>query len=396
MPFAASHDRRAFIRVLGGSVIAAAVPPLVAGCSDRYPAAALAPWQGPGGETDLRRWALGYAILAPNSHNRQPWLADLRTPDAIVLHVDRTRLLPETDPWFRQIVVSQGTFLEALVIALRERGVVPRVTLFPDGEFAARALDDRRVARVDWQPAADAPRDPLYAQLLQRHTAKVDYDVARQVPPATLDALRASMTDAGVRFGGTVEPARRDALRQLCWDAAKVELLTPRTVMESIRLTRVGPDEIARHRDGIAVNAIVPRVADALGAFDRQNPPAEGSTAYKQMMGRFEGHSRTAMGFVWLSTPRGDGDAGGRSAEVRAGRAYMRLQLKATELGLQVHPMSQALQEFPEMAPHFERAHALLVGRPAAQETVQMLCRIGYAAPQQHAPRRGVDAILRA
>ena len=97
---------------------------------------------------------------------------------------------------------------------------------------------------------------------------------------------------------------------------------------------------------------------------------------------------------VWLSTPRGEGS--GRAAEVRAGRAYMRLQLKATELGLQMHPMSQAVQEFAEMKPHYDRVHQLLVGRPAEEETVQMLCRIGYAPAQQHSPRRGVAAIVRA
>ncbi len=185
-------------------------------------------------------------------------------------------------------------------------------------------------------------------------------------------------------------------MRQLCWDAAKVELLTPRTVMESIRLTRVGPAEIARHRDGISINSFLPRAADALGAFDRQNPPDEGGTAYKQMMSRFEGHSRTAMAFVWLSTPRGTGPASPRSDEVRAGRAYMRLQLKATELGLQVHPMSQAVQEFAEMKPHYDRLHTLLVGSSAAAEPVQMFCRIGHAATQQHSPRRGVEAVVRA
>ena len=79
--------------------------------------------------------------------------------------------------------------------------------------------------------------------------------------------------------------------------------------MESIRLTRVGPAEIARHRDGISLNAPLPRLADAVGAFDRSRPPAEGSTAYRQMMARFEGHSRSAMGFVWLSTPRRRGAA---------------------------------------------------------------------------------------
>ena len=391
--------RRAFMRVVGGSVVAAAIPPL-GGCSGDYPAEAVAAWRGPVGDEDRRRRALGYAILAPSSHNRQPWIADLRQPDAILLHVDRDRLLPETDPWFRQIVVSQGTFIEALVLALRDGGGEPIVTLFPDGEFAARGLDDRPVARIGWQPTTTkAAPDPLFAQLLRRHTAKVDYDTARPVAAATLQQLASALVDPTVRFGGTVEPAACDALRALCWESARVELLTPRTVMESVRLTRVGPDEIARFRDGISVNTLMPRLADAVGAFDRSRPPAEGSTAYKTMMSRFEGHSRTAMGFVWLSTPTAadaPGRAGGpRSREVAAGRAYMRLQLKATELGLQVHPMSQAAQEFPEMRAHYDRLHQLALGSAAGAETVQMFCRIGYAAAQQHTPRRGVDAIVR-
>ncbi len=388
----ASFDRRAFVRILGGSLAAGAVPLLVAGCSSDYPEEAVAAWRGPETAADLRRWALGYAILAPNSHNRQPWLVDLRDPQAIVLRVDRERLLPETDPWFRQIVVSQGTFVEALVLALQERGLATTVTLFPEGEFASRAIDDRPVARITWAAAPAPARDPLFAQLLHRHTAKVDYDTTRPVAPETLDALRAALVDPDVRFGATVEPARREALRTICWEAARVELLTPRTVMESVRLTRVGPGEIAKHRDGISVNTAMPRLADAVGAFDRTRPPVEGSSAYKQMMQRFEGHSRTAMGFVWLSTPAG----AGRAAELRAGRAYMRLQLKATELGLQVHPMSQAVQEFPEMKTHYDGLHRLLVGKPAAEETVQMFCRVGYAPPQQHTPRRGVAAIVRA
>jgi hypothetical protein len=116
------------------------------------------------------------------------------------------------------------------------------------------------------------------------------------------------------------------------------------------------------------------------------------------MMARFEGHSRTAMGFVWLGTATAANAPAGRtrSAEVAAGRAYVRLQLQATALGLQMHPMSQAPQEFPEMRPYHERLHALTVQRPAEVETVQMFCRIGYCAPQQHTPRRGVDAIIRA
>ena len=395
----ATMDRRRFIRVAGGGVAIAVATAGLPACSTDFPPEALQAWQGPADQADLRRWALAYAILAPNSHNRQPWLVDLQEPDAITLYVDPERLLPMTDPWFRQIMVSQGTFIESLVMALQQRGVNPRVQLFPRGEFAPRALDQRPVARIHWTTgaAATAP-DPLFAQLLRRHTAKADYDTSRSVAPGVLDTLKTALTDSGVRFAGTLDPARIEPLRTLCWESARVELLTPRTVMESVKLTRVGPDEIARHRDGISVNTLVPRLANMVGAFDRDNPPAEGSTAYKQMMGRFEGHSKTAMGFVWLSTPTSQHLAAGttRSAEVHAGRAYMRLQLKATELGLQMHPMSQAPQEFAEMKPYYDRLHTLLVGKPASEETVQMFCRIGYCAPQQHTPRRALDGFVRA
>lgn len=390
-------QRRGFMRLVGGGTVTAAMGATLAACSAEYPAAAVAAWQGPAPDADLRRWALGHAILAPSPHNRQPWLADLREPDAITLHVDRTRLLPETDPWHRQIMIGQGTFIEALVIALRERGMTPAVTLFPQGEFKPRELDDRPVARITWTRAAAPARDPLYAQLLRRSTAKVEYDTTRAVPAAQLDALRTALVDADVACAGTVDPARVAVLRTLCMDAARAELTTPRTVMESIQLTRIGPAEIERHRDGISINAPLLRLIDAVGGFDRTQPPAPGSAGYQQMMDRFEGHSRTTMGFVWLSTDTARHAAAGttRSAEVSAGRAYLRLQLKATELGLQMHPMSQAPEEFAEMRAHYERLHQLLVDVPATQRTVQMFCRVGYSAEVPHTPRRGVDAIVR-
>lgn len=73
----------------------------------------------------------------------------------------------------------------------------------------------------------------------------------------------------------------------------------------------------------------------------------------------------------------------------------MRLQLKATELGLQVHPMSQAPQEFAEMKPFYDKLYLRLVGQPATEETVQMFCRIGYCAPQQHTPRRALAGFVK-
>ncbi|MFN9847684.1 MAG: twin-arginine translocation pathway signal protein, partial [Alphaproteobacteria bacterium] len=59
----------------------------------------IAAWRNPGaGEKDPRRWVLAHAILAPNPHNRQPWLVDLAGTDEIVFYADTSRLLPATDP----------------------------------------------------------------------------------------------------------------------------------------------------------------------------------------------------------------------------------------------------------------------------------------------------------
>lgn len=388
-------QRRRFIRLAGGGVLGSTLA--AAGCSTALPDEALAAWAGPASETDVRRWALAHALLAPSSHNRQPWLVDLREAHAITLHVDRERLLPETDPWFRQIVVSQGTFLELLLIALKERGLAPQLQLFPQGEFAPRALDDRPVARVSWDPAAAAPaKDPLFAQIRRRRTAKVAFDTTRPVDPAHVAALQAALPAdvPGLRFGHTLQADAIARLSALCLDAARIEVGTPRTALESARLMRIGPDEIRRHRDGISINGLVPRAATALGLFDREQAPQPGSRTFDRVIDRFVEHTRSAMGFAWLTTDAAPGRT--RSAEVGAGRAFVRQQLAATALGLQMHPMSQAPQEFPEMKPHYDALHRLVTGRDDGAATVQMLSRLGYCAPVAPAPRRPLDSLIRA
>ncbi|MEJ7686372.1 MAG: twin-arginine translocation pathway signal protein [Variovorax sp.] len=342
-------NRRSFVRLIGGGVVLCVGAAAVGAYSlaSDYPAAAVEIWNGPGAETDARKRAVAYAVTAPNPHNRQPWLVDLREPDAITLYCDRERLLPETDPFGRQILIGHGAFLELMSMALAQQGVRSELTLWPAGELAPQLSDWSAlpVARMRLLPGGQA--DPLFAAVLQRHTPKLPFDTARPVAsPVLARLLSQPIGSDAVRAGGTIEPGRVADLRALCWEAAKVELTTPRTVMESVRLMRVGPDEILAHRDGLTINTRMARIAASLGQFDRSAPPAPDSPAHKQAMQMFDGYCSTAMGFLWLSTA-----GNSRSDQIAAGRAYVRQQLLATQLGIGVQPMSQALQEFVEMAP---------------------------------------------
>jgi hypothetical protein len=98
----------------------------------------------------------------------------------------------------------------------------------------------------------------------------------------------------------------------------------------------------------------------------------------------------TASGFLWLASPDNT-----RPTQVATGRAYVRSHLLATAAGVDMHPLSQALQEFPEMRGPFEAMHKTL-GLTGSGETLQMLSRVGFATePRGPSPRRSLDALLR-
>ena len=386
-------NRRSFVRLVGGGVVMAATGSL-SGCASAIPPEAIAAWAGPGDEPDLRRWIVAHAILAPHSHNLQSWLVDLRTPDEIGLRCDRKRLLPVTDPFSRQIMMSHGTFLELLVLAARQRGQRAEITLFPQGAFDERTVDDRPVARVRLVPDASVQPDPLFAQVLKRRTNRNAYDSARPVPAEGWQALASAMVlpdaPAPLAFGhvGLDDAAALQRHRAIASQAWQIEMTTPAAMLESFKVLRVGAREIAEHRDGLSLTSPLVVAMTKLGLFDRSQAPAPDSDATTSQLRDFDTKIVTTPGFLWITSEGNE-----RPTQINAGRAYARVQLAGTALGLSMHPLQQALQEYPEQAQPYAAIHALLgAQRPA--NTVQMWARVGYAEPVGPAPRRGLDAHL--
>lgn len=382
--------RRRFIGLVGGGAIAAAALPL-AGCATGFPEEATQAWLSAGGETDLRRHMLAHGLLAPNPHNRQPWLADLSEPDRITLVCDGARLLPETDPHGRQILIGCGAFIELAVMAAQQRGVAVTVQLFPAGAPDDLALPaGTRVATLRLGAAGSAQPDPLFAAVPRRRTNKTAYANDRALPAPLLADWATTASRHGLRSGVVAGAAAMAPVRTITREAWEAECLTPRTWLESAHLMRIGPAAIARHRDGISINGAMPRLMHTLGLFDPFEVPQRGSANFGRVMERWAAFE-TGSGYLWLATT---GNA--RAAQVEAGRAYVRMQLQATAAGVDLHPLSQALQEFAEVRPQGLALHRAL-GIDPAQGTVQMLARAGYALqPAGATPRRGLAALLRA
>lgn len=388
-------QRRQFIRLAGGGMVAAAVAGPLAGCSVfEVPPSAVAAWSPPAADTELRRWLLAHALLAPNPHNQQPWLADLQTPGEIVLRLDPQRLLPATDPYGRQILMGAGAFLELLVMAAAERGQRAELALFPEGEPAQR-LDSRPFARVRLLADAGAPRDPLFAQLFLRRTDRRAYDSGRAPAAAEVQRLQAAAAPLGLRFGlagqagaAPADGARLAAIRNIAREAWRLELTTEATMMESMRLLRIGADEIDQHRDGISITRPLLVALTRSGLLDRSKFPAADSQATQAQLSDFDAITAATPAYLWLVT-----EGNRRAQQVDAGRAYVRVNLAGTAAGLAMHPNEQSLQEYPEVAAPYQAIHALL-DAPAPRFTVQMLARLGHlpagVAAASPAPRRGL------
>lgn len=375
--------RRKTLAVLGGGLI------LAAGAGgytlSRTPTAAVEPWKRAGQYADPRMAALSFAILAPNPHNRQPWSVDLSTKDAVTLYVDTTRLLPHTDPFSRQIVVGLGCFLETLVLGAAARGFAVDLDIFPDGEDARR-LDARRVAVARFRKGGVAEPE-LFDQVLHRRSVKEPYDMDRPVTRAALDRLVQSAARGSyvTATGDTEEVAW---LREVTTEALRKEIETPHTYKESVDLFRIGHREVNASPDGIDFSGPFFEFAHLTGQFTRNKALDTGSMSYSSGYDMVLGAARTGMAYVWQVT-----QANTRSDQINAGRDWMRLHLAATALGVAVQPMSQALQEYAEVAPYYKAVHEKLAPEGG---TVQMLGRLGYGPKVPHSPRWPIEAKVQA
>lgn len=347
------------------------------------------PWlDAEGGFNDIRLNALAYAILAPNPHNRQPWIVHLGTDDlSFKLYCDLQRLLPETDPYNRQITIGLGAFLELFKMAAAQQGYRTYIDPFPEGE-PYPTLDNRPIASVRIARDKTVKAEPLFEYALLRRTVRSNFDTKRIPSSEEISAIEdLAVIQNSDFFAHSSEPETVEPLKQLSREGWIIESSTKRTHRESTALMRIGSKEVNTNPDGISLYGPIMEAYGGLGILTREKANEIGSAAFKGNVDFYQNLIESANCFGWLIS-----EDNSRISQLRAGADWLRLNLAASKLGIAFHPLSQILQEFPEMAGPYDEVHEFLnIKRPAR---IQGLFRFGFAKFPKASPRWPLETRL--
>jgi nitroreductase len=301
------------------------------------------------------RFCLRYAILAPSSHNSQPWRFRI---DGGVVHVaaDESRWLRAADPDKRELFVSLGCAVENLAVAAERFGFDPVVS-YPDDE-----ADHVVTVALDGGASAPRPAAP-FDELTARHTSHERFD-GEPLTAAARERLVAAVEGAPVTLHLVDGEAKR-AVGELQAEADRLQMKD-----------RAYREELG-HWIGLGAlghSWLLARVGQAVVAhLDIGDREAAKNSALVE-----------SAPVVGVLTTESDDPA----ARVETGRAFERVALRASAAGVAVHPMSQILER-----PALRRRLASELDLDGA--TPQHLFRLGYAdEAAEHTPRWPVESVL--
>ena len=340
---------------------------------------------------DVRVELVEWARLAQSAHNYQSWrvVLDPVRSDRMELYVESGRLLPETDPYARQTVISLGTFLAVIDARAAQLGYRAEIDLLPDGELDEQNLSRLPAARVTLARTANpSSRFEAAADVDALTTATMKY----RYRPAEIDAGLAARITAWLGNGIDVEvvsdPDQVAWLNRVSLDAFTIEMEHEPTLMETYESTRWNGRDRRHAPYGLAFTANFPRHAlwlvDALMTVAPQRPAAFGRTGVRTFTSAIE-HINT---YIVLKT--GDNS---RRAQIETGMVLQALWMELHSSGHVVLANSQALQEYPAMAPLYAEVHERLAPDGG---TVQMLLAVARPRGGRHAfsPRFAAEELI--
>ena len=311
---------------------------------------------------DQMNLLLSYAVLAPSSHNTQPWRFKI-VDNTISLYADRTRALPANDPNDRELTISCGCALMNLRVAAAHEGVGVTCDITPDPN------DEDLLAVISFDKEDKPPRNEadLFKAIEERRTYRKRFE-SQDVPTPILDALTDVATEEKARLKVIESEDKRQKIATLVSEGDSIQWENP-----SWRRELAAWMHPRRRGDGLTVPGLVAPIAQAVvRTFDMGNGVGAKD---KQLVDE-------SPVLALLST---DGDD--IKDWLAAGQALERILLNAYSKGLQASYLNQPIQVV-SLRPKLQNLMGE-VGYP------QILLRLGFPTNViDAAPRRSLDEVI--
>ena len=338
----------------------------------------LDPWQKTYSQKfdDPRIRLVAHGMLAANGHNMQPWEIQLDKDDPLVfyLYADSDRLTSEVDPFARQMMITQGTFLEYVNIAEDELGYQAAVELFPEGGYNEQKLSEsmntKPVAKITL--TQDSPKNSsLYDYMFLPDTNRAAYEPT-ELTSKQIDQLETINNDVNMSIKVFQDKENVDKLGNYAIKGATIEAGVDRVMKESETIFRANEYRKNKYRYGFSVegqgtSGVMKHILQGLVTlFPSMNRGKASSDMFIQS-------TQTAVDNTpaYLMIITNDNN---RSSQIKSGMLYSELVLTAHSLGFAVQPLSQVLEKYPEMKELYSSIHGDYAPDGG---TIQMLVRLG-------------------
>ncbi|WP_445489426.1 Acg family FMN-binding oxidoreductase [Niallia sp. 03133] len=323
-------------------------------------------------------------LLAASGHNMQPWIIrlDKENPNVFYLYADSKKLVQQVDPYARQTLISQGTFLEYVKIAGAEHGYDVGLDLFPEGEYDERNIKEsmklKPVAKVTLKKV-EGIENVLYPYLFLMDTNRFEYENTT-LTDQQIKQLNELSDKTGITIKIFQDHINVKNLGRFAIDGAKIESKIHRINIESGEIFRANEYKKNKYRYGFSVEGqgitgmkkhLMQGLLTLIPSMNNEKASADLFVKSTQI-----GVNHTPV-YAMIMTKDNS-----RSNQVKAGMIYSRLVLTAHSIGFVMQPPSQVLEEYPEMKEQNNKIHReyALHG-----ETIQMFVRMGK--PTKEAPK---------
>jgi hypothetical protein len=329
--------------------------------------------------TDMAKkvnFLLRYAILAPSSHNTQPWLFKIIGNDTIELYADRSRALPVADPDDREMVISCGAALYYLRLVANHFGLTETVELLPDNKNNPDLL-----AKISFKESDDqviqkqAQQDiPLFEAIAKRRSNRSPFE-NRKLADDLLLSLKDDARAGRAWLEIFKDELQKNGLAALISQGDKIQLSDKKFRRELAAW--IHPNR-SHTRDGMPGYAHgIPDIASYVSPLLIRTFDIGRGQAAKD--------TQLATGSPVLAVLGTDADE--PLDWIHAGQALARIVLHARAENVWTSFMNQPI-EVPELRPKLLEAIGRSEGHP------QLLVRMGYGKDVKPTPRRDVDEVL--